>query len=161
MARTTRLRTVAPVVTVALLVGYLLLVVYVATTGDPVAATVADGALAAGVVAVGLLLFVRPTELPTGRRARTRAARARAARATPDGARVGLVDATAGVLVLAGFVRLLALLSGASAYRVGAELLLALGVGLVFAGWLRRRRERAAARGDAGRRRGRSGGRAT
>jgi uncharacterized membrane protein YfcA len=153
---TPRLRTAAPAVAFAFLVGYVLLVLYVATTGDPVATVVAEVALAVGVTAFGLLLFVRPAGTTADGPPRSKRGRKATAPRSVD-ASVGLADATAAALVGAGFVRFVALVSGSPTYRAGAELLLAVAVGLVLAGWLRRRR----AAGGTSDRRGRSRRRAS
>jgi len=48
-----------PALTLAGLAGYLLLITYVATTGDPLARLVVDVSIGVGAVAFGTLLFVR------------------------------------------------------------------------------------------------------
>jgi hypothetical protein len=128
-----RVRTGAALALLVAFVGYVLLILYVATTGDPFAATVADAALAVAVCGYGLALFVRGP----------------------------VADVTASVLFLAGFVRLLALVTGDAAYRLGGELLLALAVGFVVAGWLRRRSAAGSAIDAGGNRSSGRGGRAS
>jgi hypothetical protein len=58
-ARGGRAPLLPPALTFAGLIGYLLLVTYVATTGDPLARLVVDVSIGVGAAAFGTVLFVR------------------------------------------------------------------------------------------------------
>jgi hypothetical protein len=92
-----------PALTVGGLLAYLLLVVYVATTGDPLARLVVDVSIGVGAAAFGTVLFVRDGTTPR-------------------------VVATAAVLFGAGFLTLAWLLTGHAGAQVVAESALLAGV---------------------------------